>query len=207
MIIFAAMDLSTPADCTKAWFESDPAFHALYPPAIRQMARRHWTPLKVARLAAAFLRTSASDKILDIGSGAGKFCLTAAFQYPDTQFFGIEQRPWLVEEANGARRRLGLTNVHFQAANLTETDLRPFTHFYFYNSFYENLATAEKIDQDLPCSLELFDRYSYHLYKHLRRCPAGTRLVTYHSLETEIPRDFHLVRTEINDYLKCWIKV
>ncbi|WP_046368878.1 class I SAM-dependent methyltransferase [Flavihumibacter petaseus] len=201
------MHLSTPAECLDNWFSNDVAFHELYPAVISQLARRHWTPLRVARKAAAFLRTGKEDRVLDIGSGVGKFCLAAAHAEPTVQFTGVELRPWLVEHARIAQQKLGLKNVRFLAANIKDVCFKQFDHFYFYNSFYENLAESEKIDQEMPCSLELFERYSYYLYKQLANRPAGTRLVTYHSLETEIPADFHLVQTEINGYLKYWIKV
>lgn len=189
------------------YFETDVAFNALYPAAISQHARRHWTPLKVAKIAADFLRTGAGNKVLDIGSGAGKFCLAAAYFHPDTFYYGIEQRPRLVAEAQRLQQQLSLANVSFEAGNVKHFDLQAFDHFYFYNAFYENLADAERIDEEVGCSAALYEQYSYYLYKQLRNCRPGTRLVTYHSLESEIPPEFHLVHTEINEYLKCWIKV
>ncbi|HPZ86867.1 MAG TPA: methyltransferase domain-containing protein [Flavihumibacter sp.] len=189
------------------YFESDASFNSLYPDTISQHARRHWTPLKVAKIAADFLRSGSGNKVLDIGSGAGKFCLTAAWFHPDTLYYGIEQRAWLVEAANLLRDQLAIPNVQFDAGNIKDLNLQQYDHFYFYNAFYENLAEAERIDDEIGCSTALYEQYSYHLYKQFRQCPAGTRLVTYHSLESEIPAEFHLVHTHINDYLKCWIKV
>jgi SAM-dependent methyltransferase len=171
------------------------------------MTRRHWTPLLVAQKAAAFLRTGPGVKILDIGSGCGKFCLAAGYYYPDTQFTGVEQRAYLTEVANTALKTLGLKNVNLLTANITEITFKDYQHFYFYNSFYENLAETEKIDQAIPYSKELFEQYSYYLYKQLREARKGTRLVTYHSVETEIPDEYQIVQTDVNDYLKCWIKV
>lgn len=189
------------------WFTSDASVHELYPQEIRDLARRHWTPLLVAKKAASFLVTAPGDRILDIGSGAGKFCLAAGFHHPQARFTGIEQREYLVEHANSALKTVGLPNVNFIHGNFTQVDFRQYDHFYFYNSFYENLAYTEKIDEQIEYSTELFDYYSHYLYKQLCNAPDGTRLVTYHSLETEIPAAYHVVHTDINDYLKCWIKV
>jgi len=195
-------------DCAiDSWFSSDAKFNTLFPEPIRKMTRRHWTPILVAQKAAAFLRTDPGIKILDIGSGCGKFCLAAGYYYPDTNFTGVEQRAYLTEEANTALKTLGLKNVTFQTANITEISFKDYHHFYFYNSFYENLAETEKIDQAIPFSKELFEQYSYYLYKQLREARKGTRLVTYHSVETEIPDEYQIVQTDVNDYLKCWIKV
>jgi hypothetical protein len=202
------MDQPLSQECAiDAWFSSEAQFNALYPEPIRQKTRRHWTPLLVAQKAAAFLRTGPGEKILDIGSGCGKFCLAAAYYQPDTQYIGVEQRTYLTEEANTALKKLGLKNVSFLTANITEITFKDYQHFYFYNSFYENLAETEKIDQAIPFSKELFDQYSYYLYKQLREAKKGTRLVTYHSMETEVPGEYQIVQSEINDYLKFWIKV
>lgn len=195
-------------DCAiDSWFSSDAQFNTLFPEPIRKMTRRHWTPLLVAQKAAAFLRTGPGVKILDIGSGCGKFCLAAGYYYPDTQFTGVEQRAYLTEVANTALKTLGLKNITLLTANITEINFKDYHHFYFYNSFYENLAETEKIDQAIPFSKELFEQYSYYLYKQLREARKGTRLVTYHSVETEIPDEYQIVQTDVNDYLKCWIKV
>jgi hypothetical protein len=202
------MEQPSSPDCAiDSWFNSDAQFNTLYPEPIRKMTRRHWTPLLVAQKAAAFLRTGPGVKILDIGSGCGKFCLAAGYYYPDTLFTGVEQRAYLTEEANTALKTLGLNNVSFLTANITDIAFRDYQHFYFYNSFYENLAETEKIDQDIPFSKDLFDQYSYFLYKQLREARKGTRLVTYHSVETEIPDEYQIVQTDVNDYLKCWIKI
>jgi hypothetical protein len=66
---------------------------------------------------------------------------------------------------------------------------------------------SEKIDDQISFSSDLFNYYSHYLYKQLCKAPEGTRLVTYHSLETEIPSSFQLVATEINDQLKFWVKL
>lgn len=202
------MEQPSSPDCAiGSWFSSDAQFNTLYPEPIRKMTRRHWTPLLVAQKAAAFLRTGKGTKILDIGSGCGKFCLAAGYYYPDTQFIGVEQRAYLTEEANAALQKLSLKNVQFLTANITAINFKDYQHFYFYNSFYENLAETEKIDEAIPFSKELFDQYSYYLYKQLHEARKGTRLVTYHSVESEIPDEYQIVQTDVNDYLKCWIKI
>ena len=38
----------------------------------------HWTPVHVARRAAQFLVTGPETRVLDVGSGPGKFCLVGA---------------------------------------------------------------------------------------------------------------------------------
>ena len=62
------------------WFIDDEKFHQLYPLHIQKLADKHWTPLKVAKYAVDFLVPEAGAKVLDIGSGAGKFCLAAGIK-------------------------------------------------------------------------------------------------------------------------------
>jgi SAM-dependent methyltransferase len=189
------------------WFDSDFNFNLLYPAPIRAVAEKHWTPLAVAQKAANFLAISPEVKVLDIGSGSGKFCLTAAHYHRQTSFFGIEQRSDLVALCNELKEKLQLTNISFLCDNITNVDFKDFDHFYFYNSFYENIEGTVKIDYNIPYSEELYDSYNRYLYKQLNKKPAGTRLVTYHSFGSEIPKGYEVVQTDYDDYLKYWIKI
>ncbi len=189
------------------WFRSNEEFNQLYPLHIQAHAQRHWTPLNVARKAASFLSIEKDVRILDIGSGTGKFCLAAAYYTPDALFYGVEQRKNLISYAESTNDILHLENVSFIHSNFTQLDFRNYDHFYFYNSFYENLAGTDKIDDSIDYSGELYNYYNRYLYRQLEQKPAGTRLVTFHSLEDEIPPGYYVVGTEMNNLLKFWIKV
>jgi len=91
--------------------------------------------------------------------------------------------------------------------NITKVDLSKYDHFYFYNAFYENIAGTQKIDDDIIYSEELYNYYNRYLYKQLDKKPTGTRLVTYHSFGSEVPKSFEIVHTDYNEYLKFWVKV
>ncbi|MES1219711.1 MAG: class I SAM-dependent methyltransferase [Bacteroidota bacterium] len=192
---------------TDSWFSSDAQFNHVYPTSIQSLAQRHWTPLVVAKKAAGFLAAEKNVKILDIGSGVGKFCLAAAHYKPDAFYYGIEQRKRLVSHAEVAKEILRTENVSFINGNFTQLDFRDYDHFYFYNSFYENIAGTEKIDKSIDYSLELYNYYNRYLYKQLEQKPPGTRVASFHSLEDEIPQGYHIVGSEINDLLKFWIKI
>lgn len=191
----------------KNWFASDKIFNSLYPKPIQEVAEKHWTPLEVAKKAAAFLATSPDVKILDIGSGSGKFCLTAAHYHPLTFFYGIEQRANLVELSTDLAVKLQLANVSFICNNITNIDFGKFDHFYFYNSFYENITGTQKIDSSIKYSEELYNYYNRYLHKQLDKKPPGTRLVTYHSFGIETPSGYEIVHTDYNEFLKFWVKV
>ncbi|HEY9343072.1 MAG TPA: methyltransferase domain-containing protein [Hanamia sp.] len=191
----------------KDWFSSDILFNSLYPDSIQSLAQKHWTPLEVAKKAADFLAVSHEVKILDIGSGSGKFCLTAAHYHPNINFYGVEQRKDLVALCNDLKMKLDLENVFFINENVANVDFKEYDHFYFYNSFYENIEGTQKIDNSVTYSEKLYDYYNLCLYKQLNKKPAATRLVTFHSFGNEIPPDYEVVHTDYEDYLKFWIKV
>lgn len=188
-------------------FQSNNSFDRVYPRAVQVKSQRHWTPLEVARCAAEFLAPEANAHVLDIGSGVGKFCLVAAHFHPQAVFYGVEQRQDLVDHAFAASHLLGITNVSFLHGNFTQLDFGQFDHFYFFNSFYENLQGTEKIDQRIEHSFSLYNYYSRYLLKRLEQRPDGTRLATYHSLEDEVPPCYYVVKTAFDGLLKFWVKV
>lgn len=188
-------------------FKDDRSFNSLYPLHIQSIAAKHWTPLEAAMAAAEFLAAEKDVHVLDIGSGVGKFCLAAARHRSTAMFYGIEQREDLVEHAISCNKKLGLHNACFIHGNFTQLDFRQFDHFYFYNSFYENLEGTDKIDDTLEYSLSLYNYYNRYLYKQLEEKPKGTRIATFHSLEGEIPPTYYTVKSDFGGLLKCWIKV
>ena len=202
-MLFFAKTKSKPLD---NWFSSDDQFHQLYPEFIQQLADKHWTPLKIVKKAAQFLAEEEGVKILDIGSGVGKFCLSAARYHPGALFYGIEQRKNLVDYADAAKKILGLLNVSFIHGNFTQLNLKQYNHFYFYNPFFENLDGTEKIDGSLLYSESLYNYYNQYMYVQLEEMPLGTRVVTCCSWDEEIPPGYQLVATHFEKLLKFWVK-
>ena len=187
-------------------FTSDAEFNRLFPPAVQLLAARHWTPLSIIKRAVKFLTPHYNARILDIGSGIGKFCLGGAHFAPDAFFTGIEQRSNLSALADNTAKKLGIKNVHFIHDNFTRLDFRNYDHFYFYNAFYENLSGTDKIDDSIEYTNELYYYYCQCLREKLDEMTRGTRLVTFHSLENEIPRSFILQETTYDKTLKFWVK-
>jgi len=188
------------------FFESEENFLQLYPVPVQQLDAMHWSPLAVIELAADFLGAKKGAKILDIGSGVGKFCLASAYYRPAAFFYGVEQRKYLVDHARLAAERSGMTHVRFVHKDFTQLDLAHFDHFYFYNSFFENLAKSDKIDESIAFDPGLYHYYSNYLSKQLDKMPPGTKVVTYCSWDDEIPPGYELKATDMNHLLKFWIK-
>ncbi|UKT64765.1 methyltransferase domain-containing protein [Pedobacter mucosus] len=187
-------------------FDNDQAFDWLYPRQFQLMSKKQWTPLAVAIQSAAFLASPGSS-VLDIGSGIGKFCLIGAKEYPETMFFGVEQRNKHVYYANDAKNFLRIDNLEFIHANITQINFRAFDHFYFYNSFFENIDFVNRIDDSVETSIALYSYYTQYLRANLDRMPIGTKIVTYQSSGTEVSENFCLVSSTINNLLKMYIKI
>src|SRR6478735_8445679 len=91
---------------------TDEEFNAIYPRHIRKLAKKHWTPIAVARTAALFLAKKRGAKILDIGSGAGKFCMVGA-AVTRAHFTGVEQRSELFEISQQLSASYRLKNTRY----------------------------------------------------------------------------------------------
>lgn len=186
---------------------NDKELDALFPDWARALSGRHWSPMHVAARAADFLAVQPGTKVLDIGSGVGKFCLTGAMFHPAVNFYGVEFRENLVTVANNCANTLELTNVYFEARDINTVDLKNYDHFYFYNSFYENIAVDERIDEKVAQSVSLYKHYQAYLLRQLEKLPSGTRLATFYGNDTYIPRHYHVVGTYMDELLKFWIKL
>lgn len=187
----------------------DATFDAVYPAAIQAISRRFWTPVAVARRAAALLQKAGVRTVLDVGSGVGKFVLVAAGEAPELQLVGVEQRGALVEIARQAQARLGVPNARFQVGDVTEIPWREFGGLYFFNPLEENLFTdGGQIDDSVELTQSRFFRDVLRFEGALRTAPLGMTVVTYHGMSGRMPACFELAEKEQagSDWLRLWVK-
>lgn len=187
----------------------DQAFDEIYPPDIRLLSRRFWTPVAVAQRAAILLRDAGARTVLDVGSGVGKFALVAAQTAPELRVMGIEQRAHLVDFAREAKRGLELTNVDFAVGNATEASWLAYDGLYFFNSFAENIFEPEaRLDERAELSLTRFAGDVLRAHAALRAAPAGTAVATFHGSSGRVPCTFELVSIEpaASGWLRLWTK-
>jgi SAM-dependent methyltransferase len=202
-------DLARLRDDLRRGIADDDAFDALYPPAIRAASGRFWTPLSIAARASRLFSHQGARRILDLGSGAGKFCLAAAVARPDLDLIGVEQRPHLVETASLAAFRLGLDNVRFHAGDATLAPLDGIDGLYLYNPFGENRCPpSERLDFTVELSEGRYDRDVARVASLLAAARPGLVMITYHGFGGPIPATWELVRAEPtrSDWLRVWIK-
>lgn len=187
----------------------DATFDALYAASIQARSSRFWTPLKVATRAARLFAQRDVRRVLDVGSGSGKFCLTAAAVCPDLDFTGIEQRPHLVEAARLAAARLQLENARFLVGAVTDLPWPDLDGLYLYNPFAENVSTdLEIIDDTVELSTPRYMSDVRFVGAVIRGAPVGTCMVTYHGFGGPIPVSYDLVHAERahTDWLRVWVK-
>lgn len=188
--------------------EPDIEFDEAYPPMIRAVSSRFWTPVRVALRAARLLVTSPDDRVLDIGSGVGKFCIVGAAATGAT-FVGVEHRARFVSVAQRAALTLGVTSARFECSPFDLVEVQDFDALYLFNPFEENLwDPVERLDETVPHSLERYARDTVQVEHMLARARVGTRVVTYHGFGSDIPPGFQRVLRERqrSGYLELWTK-
>jgi SAM-dependent methyltransferase len=185
---------------------SDREFDACYTRAIQKIAEFHFTPVAVAQAAASYLVTKPGTRVLDIGSGAGKFCLIGAAS-TQGHFTGIEYREALHLRAQELSGHFGMPNTHFMHMNILEVEFAAYDAVYLFNPFYEHIDRSDPIDRSVPIDRHLYDQYCLHVKKQLDNMPPGTRLATYFSYLDEVPDAFRVQATEFDGKLKFWQKV
>ena len=180
-------------------------FDQVYPIKFQEISKIHWTPVEVIELAVEWLIQKDETKILDIGSGVGKFCIVGAL-ISKAKFTGIEKREYLFEEALKVKNKIGVNNVEFINDNITNFDFKNYNSFYYYNPFCEQIATTDLIDNSISYSENKFELYQEYVSEQFKKAAIGTKIVTYCSDSYVIPSGYALSNLNYNGLLQLWIK-
>jgi SAM-dependent methyltransferase len=195
---------------TAGHFADDDEFDQLLPRSLQIRASLHFTPIAVARHAARLLSPCGGSLILDVGAGAGKFCLVAASEVPTTRFVGVEWRGHLVRIASRIADQMALDNVEFVHADAFDLDWSAYDAFYFFNPFAEQLYSDHFVlDHTIALDPRNFVTFIARVRARLACARVGTRLVTYHGFGGPPPYGFELVSAAAlgSDTVELWIKV
>ncbi|MBL7798421.1 MAG: methyltransferase domain-containing protein [Saprospiraceae bacterium] len=184
----------------------DTGFDALYPERIQEISEMHFTPVDVAKVAASFLAGTPGVRVLDVGSGAGKFCLIGAVCTAG-HFTGVEHRESLFRVAEHLQRQAGLTNTTFIRANILDISFDNFDAVYLFNPFYENMAQTNPIDDSIVLDKQLYTVYCDYVREQLDAMPVGTRLATYFSYGAKVPGSYIMQSYDFDRKLKMWKKM
>jgi len=194
--------VESPADWSSV---VDDRFDQIFPPGLRKLSSVFWTPLAIAARAAKLLVNKRGMRVLDIGCGAGKFCLIGA-ALTDGYFTGVEHRRDLAKAAKDVVVKHGITNVEIIQANITEHSFSKYDAFYLFNPFEENIVRGFKLNGVVPRSANLFVKYVKYVAAELAAKPLDTRVVTYAGFALEVPRCYECEQTAFGGRLKLWIK-
>ncbi|MBP9111669.1 MAG: methyltransferase domain-containing protein [Polyangiaceae bacterium] len=182
-------------------------FDDLLPEPIRAKSRIFWTPLDVALRASKMLVSEPGFRVLDVGSGAGKFCVVGALA-TEGEFVGIEQRAPLVECARDLAALVGATRATFTHGVFDALDPKNFDGFYFFNPFEENkFRDSSMSESDALRAENRFRTDVRNAQRFLRAARDGARVVTYNGLGGRMPRTYSLLHSvELGCTLELWVK-
>jgi hypothetical protein len=188
----------------------EPAFDRFFSPRLRMVAEQHWTPLAVTRRVAQWIDELGIESVVDLGSGAGKFCVATALAAERCRFLGIEQRPWLTDAARSLARLFGVADrVQFVTGTLGETPVPSAAAYYLFNPFGENLFdTDHHIDDDVELSGGRYRRDITTVAQLLARQPPGVFVIKYNGYGGKMPRGYEVVRRDVAmpELLRVWQK-
>jgi predicted RNA methylase len=172
---------------------NDDDFDQHLPEDLRMISTTYWTPLVVVARVAAWLDEFQVRNIVDIGSGAGKFCVAAALRSSAT-FVGIEHRPALVAAARDLAKAFGVERrVTFEVGTLTAVPAAD--AYYLYNPFGENqFGPSAHVDETVELSDRRFIRDVVSTEYLLARAKRGTYAIIYNGFGGRVPRTFRRVR-------------
>lgn len=181
-------------------------FDELYAADIRAKSQVYWTPLEVAVRTAKMLADTPGCRVLDIGSGAGKFCVVGAL-VTEGEFVGVEQQAPLVECARELASLVGATNATFVHGAFDTMNPEDFDAFYFFNPFEENkFVDPSDPDANILLLEERFRTDVRNAQRFLRRARKGTRVLTYNGMGGRIPRSYSLLdRVEMRCTVELWV--
>jgi len=187
----------------------DRDFDQFLPRGLQPVSYCHWTPIAAVARAATWLNELKVRSVVDVGSGAGKFCVAAALA-SGCHFLGVEHRPDLVAGARLLAKRFGVQDrVCFLQEAFGDAAPPPAEAYYLYNPFEENLSDG---DQSLDAKVELSDeRYlrDVSAAEHwLGLAPVGTYVLTYNGFGGELPCTYEELRSEreLPSVLRLWRK-
>jgi SAM-dependent methyltransferase len=188
---------------------TDRAFDRFLPEDLRAVSMKYWTPLRVVKRAAEWLNDVNARHVVDIGSGAGKFCVATA-TLSRARFTGLEQSRSLVGSARALARVFGVngrvTFVHgvFGAIATPIADV-----YYLYNPFgnywFDSRRDGEPHSE---CTIARRLQEVAHVERFVETVPRGTYLLTYHGFGGRMPACCDLIRVDLTlaGGLRLWKK-
>jgi SAM-dependent methyltransferase len=188
---------------------TDRAFDQFLPASLQPVSEEFWSPLIVARRAAEWFRDAGVGSVVDVGSGAGKFCVAGAL-CGSCRFIGLEQRPFLVKSARALARLFDVNDrVQFVQGSLGDVPTPPADAYYFFNPFGDySVGLHPRAEQDRAAVAERYAHDVAAASQLLRDVPAGTCLLALNGFGGSLPPGYTLIRVDwdVPGGLRLWRK-
>jgi hypothetical protein len=185
------------------------AFDRFLPGALSEVSGKYWTPLPVVRRVAAWLREEQVRTVVDIGSGAGKFCVAGAL-LTRCRFVGLEQRASLVEAARDLAAAFEVDDrVTFVHGNCDATAAPAGEAYYLFNPFGPyHFDSPRFAEPSVTFTSETQRADLAAVAKLLTQAPVGTFAVTYNGFGAKLPPTYEQldVVLRLPGTLRLWKK-
>ena len=187
---------------------SDTAFDELYPDAVKRASGVHWTPVRVCVRIVELLRLERGARLLDVGAGAGKFCIVAAAM-SGARVRGVERQGALAQIARETARRLDV-DVEIAEGTFDTEDPERFDALYLFNPFTETLVLPGLV-REVPA--DRFGRRGAEdvaaAERFLEKARTGARVVTFCGFGGAVPVGYARRALEMWDggKLELWEKL
>jgi SAM-dependent methyltransferase len=163
----------------------------------------------VAAAAVRWLQEYGVERVVDIGSGPGKFCVAAALA-GTLELIGLEKNPRFVSVARSLARQFGVEQrARFVHGALGDGELPATDAYYLYNPFVEQLFDPDGgVDCGTTTNYERYLRDVRLAQQVFRRAPAGTIVLTYNGFGGLMPASYEVRRVchELPCVLRMWRK-
>jgi hypothetical protein len=189
---------------------TDTAFDRFLPLDLRDVSEQYWTSLRVVKRAAEWLAELRIRTVVDIGSGAGKFCVAGAL-LTDARFIGLEHRRSLVESAQALAKAFGVSRrVTFVHGALGAVPTPRAEAYYLFNPFCEYWLDSRRDDRDPDVTFTHARRKDdiAAVERLIRLSPIGTTVLTYNGFGGRMPDCCDLLHLEwtLPGALRLWRK-
>jgi SAM-dependent methyltransferase len=187
----------------------DRAFDVFLPADLCELSADQWTPLEVALAAARWLKEYEVRRVVDIGSGPGKFCIAAALA-GECEYVGLERSARFVGVARSLARLFGVQNrVGFVQGELRAALVPPTDAYYLYNPFAQHLfGVCDGTGGTEKPDYERYRRDVMAAQDTFRSAPEGTIVLTYNGFGGLMPASYEACRVdrELPCVLRMWRK-
>ena len=147
-------------------------------------------------------------RVVDIGAGAGKFCVAGAL-FSGCRFIGLEHRPSRVESARTLARLFGVDDrVGFVCGALGQGPTPAGDAYYLFNPFDDAPGDMDEEEAAVRRRTAQHEPAVAIAEALLRRAPRGTCVLTYNGFGGRVPESYRLICIDLafTGGLRLWRK-